>query len=252
MLEKAPVLGRMFSQKESSVGRFGKNVHFDIPERCVPREKFDLTQPHVFNQRDGILRGISYQLDFDPNRVGKLYDKKKKAPVSVYIVKTSTSYEPNGVSYYFISKSLDKTYGHVELRHDTKNNRLIVDFLKNDEPKRIGGVGKLADRIESKYCVNNNIPFTIVSNATPSSVFAHYKRGKRFFNYSKEKCPYSYNYLAEHFGTTDINEVLERMLTEAASKGKKADVAELENFYTFSMYLPKELAQKYAKEDLAH
>ncbi len=250
MLEKTPVLGRMFSQKESSVGRFGKNVHFDIPERCVPREKFDLTRPQVFTQKDAVGREHTYKVDFDPNRIGTLRDKKKNAPVSVYIVKTSVSTNPYEESYYFLSKSLDEVYGHVELRHDINNNQLIVDFLKNDSPKKIGGVGKLADRIESKYCVDNNIPFTIVSNATPSSVFAHYKRGKRFFNYSQDKCPYSYNYLAEHFGTTDINEVLERMLTEATSKGKKADVAELENFYTFSMYLPKELAKKYAKEDL--
>lgn len=233
---------------ERSVGKFGTKIEFDdIPKYAIPKEEFDMSRPQIFRYTAGKKRNMSFYMDFDPNRVGKLYDKKKKNPVSVYIIKTYKSFLPNNVSYYFLSKTLEECYGHVELCNDTRKNRLVVLWLENNKPDKIGGVGKLADRVASKYCAKNNLPFTIESTAVTDSMMAHYKRGKRFVLPKKDG--FEYAFLMYQYGTSDVNQVMENLLKESEKNGKKADLSCFNN-YNFAMYLPKELAQKYAKESL--
>lgn len=233
---------------ECSFGKFGTKIEFDnIPKYAIPKEEFDISHPKIFRYPSDKKVNMSFCMDFDPNRVGKLYDKKKKNPVSVYIVKTYKSTDPNNVSYYFLSKTLDECYGHVELSNDTRKNRLIVEWLENTKPDKVGGVGKLADRVASKYCAKNNLQFNIESIAVTDSMMAHYKRGKRFVIPKKDG--YEYTSLVNQFGTSDINQVMENLLKESEKNGKKADLSCFK-YYNFSMYLPKDLAQKYAKESL--
>ena len=233
---------------EHSVGKFGTKIEFDdIPKYAIPKEEFDMSHPQIFRYPAGKKVKMYFCIDFDPNRVGKLYDKKKKEPVSVYIIKTYISAYPKNVSYYFLSKTLEECYGHVELSNDTRKNRLIVEWLENNKPNKIGGVGKLADRLASKYCAENNLPFNIESIAVTDSMMAHYKRGKRFVPPKKDR--YEYAFLMHQYGTSDVNQVMENLLKESKQNGKKADLSCFNN-YNFAMYLPKELAQKYAKESL--
>ena len=133
------------------------------------------------------------------------------------------------------------------MHNDTKKNRLVVLWLENNKSDKIGGVGKLADRVASKYCAKNNLPFTIESIAVTDSMMAHYKRGKRFVLPKKDG--YEYAFLMHQYGTSDVNQVMENLLKESEKKGEKADLSCFNN-YNFAMYLPKELAQKYAKESL--
>ena len=222
----------------------------------------DITKPQKFEIKKKKFWGgynASCKVEFDPKKKGQLVDKKTGKPIDVFILKLHDSYID---SFHFVSKDFQHEYGHVEFSYDmeayseaytkdySKENiigdRIIVSWLKNEDDEHIGGVGKLADKVAVKYCVENNITPNIVSLAGDDSHLAHYSRGKRFIQpgkYSNERA-----FLMGTYGTKDPNQVLEKLLKKSKQTGEKIDLSDWNEYY-FMMYLPQDLVEKYKNED---
>ena len=120
---------------------------------------------------------------------------------------------------------IDKDYG------------VWVDYIKNYYPKKYNGFGKIADQIEVEHCLNRGMDkFEILSDAIPTSLAYHYKRGKRF--YYIEDASVKTN-LRKKYGTFNVNVILERLL----KKCQHPNIGEIE--CCVPMFMPKDLIKKY-------
>lgn len=199
-------------------------------------------------------------LDYNPERIGTLIDKKKKAPLKTVILKSNLD---NSFGYNFMSEDLTREYGFVSLTALTEDcdayydialvrnykeqgivgPRVIVDYLQNWDDKAIGGVGLLADKLAVELCMDNNIDLNIVSFADLNSHAAHYIRGKRFFPLTKDSD--AYNFFQNLYGMTNINKILSGLFKNFKKTGQRIN---LQNWGHLVMYMPKQLAKKYAEE----
>ncbi|MBQ6516122.1 hypothetical protein IJI31_02970 [bacterium] len=66
-----------------------------------------------------------------------------------------------------------------------KNDRIEVEYVKNFDEKRYGGIGHLADLIEVAACKELGFEPNVVSVSVPSAAPLHYMRGKRFVPYDR-------------------------------------------------------------------
>ena len=98
------------------------------------------------------------------------------------------------------------------------------------------GFGKIADQIEVEHCLNRGLKdFEILSEATPTSLVFHYKRGKRF-DYIEDA--WEKINLRKKYGTFNVNVIIERFL-------KRSSLPETLDIGTVPMYMPKDLIKKY-------
>ena len=117
-----------------------------------------------------------------------------------------------------------------------KDNGVWVDYIKNYSTERYSGFGKIADQIEVEHCLNRGLKdFEILSEATPTSLVFHYKRGKRF-DYIEDA--WEKINLRKKYGTFNVNVIIERLL-------KKSSLPEILDIGTVPMYMPKDLIKKY-------
>ncbi|MBS4759566.1 MAG: hypothetical protein KHX03_02570 [Clostridium sp.] len=205
-------------------------------------------------------------LDYDPDRTGYLFDKQRNRRLKVVILKAKSNDYEN--AYLFMSPNLKREYGYVSftdcvnpkermnidfLDEDLlidypqlgiQGRRIIVDYLQNWNDSKIGGIGRLADKLTVEYCLENNMKPIIVSNADHGSHAAHYLRGKRFLPLSKDS--YSYDSFKSKYGSSNVNEVLKKLF-EQAKKNDEFSI-DVSNWGLLPMYMPEELAQKYIKE----
>lgn len=116
-----------------------------------------------------------------------------------------------------------------------KKNGVWVDYIKNYAPEKYSGFGKIADQIEVEHCLNRGLnDFEILSEATPSTLAFHYKRGKRFDyidDASENVC------LKKRYGTFNVNVIIERLL--------KTNQSFTTEIGTVPMFMPKDLIKKY-------
>jgi len=197
---------------------------------------------------------------YDPNSKGNLTSKENGQKIPVVVLEAYEGENTNRVSYHFMSEDLYREYGYVQLlKPDMKKiktsrelykdypeegivgDRLIVEYLKNETRDKLGGVGKLADKMAVKYCLDHNISPNIISYAKINSEVAHYKRGKRFI--PPEKDSIEYKALMQRYDTADMNKIIEELL-----KKDKDDNIFIQGFYYPVMYMPKELFEKYKNE----
>lgn len=204
--------------------------------------------------------------DAMPVANGTIFDKKLNKPVDVTVLKINKN--ENETTYRFVSKNRKKEYGYVDLtlckrikdfeyvyfgsdtcllqdypQYGIKGPRVIVDFLQNNNDSRYSGIGKLADKITVKHCLDSGIKPVVISIADWDSHVAHYKRGKRYLPLvSGTK---TYNYFMKKYGTADVNQLLEQLIKESEQIEEKVDISD---WNPVPMYMPKELAQKYVKE----
>lgn len=197
---------------------------------------------------------------------GTIFDRKLNKPVDVTVLKINKN--ENETTYRFVSKNRKKEYGYVDLtlckkikdfenvyygsdacllkdypQYGINGPRVIVDYLQNNNDSRYSGIGKLADKITVKHCLDNGIKPVIISIADWDSHVAHYKRGKRYL--PLESGTKTYNFFMKKYGTTDVNQLLEKLIKEAEQNDEKVDISD---WNPIPMYMPKELAQKYVKE----
>lgn len=225
-----------------------------------------LDKPQIFDLKNNsrkIYNGVHLNVDYDPNRTALLFDKENKQPIETRILKTTDN--ANSIGYNFMSKDLQEEYGylHFTVYKDSKTKpmafeelledrpeqgivgpKIVVEYVQNWYSEKIGGIGRLADKLIVKYCLENNLPINIVSVADRGSHMAHYLRGKRFFPI--EEGSYLWRYYEEKFGTADIN----KMLEENKPQKNRHEIVRLDLGF-LPMYMPKNLADKYARELLS-
>ncbi len=233
----------------------------------------NLTQPQKIklkNNSKASKADVELNLDYNSERFDFLWDKKRGCKLkTVILISHSGKFE---TAYHFMSPKLDKEYGYVnlvdyfgKLPDKYKNNfmeeelfkdykaqgitgpRVIVDYLENFDDKSVGGVGKLADKLAVKHCLDKNIEPNIISVADYNSHVAHYLRGKRFF--PLKKFSDAYDYFKCVYKETDVNKILEKLIENSKSTGVRIDISQ---WGILPMYMPKELAMKYIEELKIH
>lgn len=240
----------------------GAYLYNPIRQRsCYTKEFIDTSRPKTFDCYTDGNKIKSCSVEFNPKNVGQIYDKINKKPIDVYILKLHDYGFKNEDSFSFVSKDLKHEYGYVELSKNYKRypikldenypnegiigNRLVVSYLENYDDETYGGIGKLADKVSVRYCIENNIPTNIISIAGDDSQLAHYSRGKRFIK--PEKDTGEYDFLMDTYGTPNPNKALKLLLNKSKKQGQKIDMDGWNRFY-FKMFLPKHLVEKYKKE----
>ena len=205
---------------------------------CTGNVKLDLENPCIFELPNTEESETPLIIDYDPSRRGTLVNKRTGNPFRVNILKTSTENFPDSVGFHFMSTDLKRTFGYVqlykphsgekdgtELTRDYKDIGLVGDrvevlYLRNYNDSKIGGVGKLADKMAVKYCIQEGIEPNIVSYADTGSHVAHYKRGKRFIE--PQKGSDDWNFLKEMYGKTNPNSILDDLIKKAKSLNMRA------------------------------
>lgn len=264
------------SQKSDTFEKKSKTKDFEMkvynPYSCSTssaKVSVDLTKPQKIILTENAKKWCQKEpliLDYDPNRTDFIWDKTKKKPVKVVILKAENGKEE--YSYHFMSKNLEKEYGYIHLsnhfnisedylnpavidrnlfrnysRYDIIGPRVVVDYLQNWNDKDYGGIGKLADKLSVKHCLEHNMNPVIVSVADFGSHAAHYLRGKRYL--PVEPGSMAHSFYKEKYGTANLNKILERLLKQSEKTGEKVDV---KDWGYAPMYMPKELVEKYLEE----
>lgn len=215
-------------------------------------------QSRVFKLKNPKSAETDLIVEYNPSRTGVLYDKTNGRPFAVNILKSSTDNFPNSVAYHFMSKDLKHEFGYVQFykptidelgdseltkdypKYGIEGERIEVLYLRNYNDKKIGGIGKLADKMAVRYCQELGIEPNIVSYADEWSHVAHYKRGKRFI--PPQKGTDEYDFLKTNYGKTDPNSILKNIIESADNNNEDVDLL---GWGYLMMYLPKELAEKY-------
>lgn len=223
----------------------------------------DLKKPqHFVWEKKSIfpwLKPKYFTVEFNPKKTGTLIDKKTKEPIEVFILKSNDEKENDIDHFHFLSKDLRTEYGNVCFTKDYKScsdkiasdyeeegivgDRIVVLWLENKKSQKVGGVGKLADKLAVQYCLENGLEPNIISVSCTDSMLAHYKRGKRFIPPREETR--LYQFLKDTYGTTNPNEVFENMLSESKHTAKHIDLEPFSDYEGLVMYLPRELAESY-------
>ncbi len=179
--------------------------------------------------------------------IDKNTGKLVKKPLDVKILSTFDGGWTT--SYHIMREDLSEEIGYVTIEDFSKRAKFLpidsaqginVAFLQNNNDKKYSGIGRLADRLEIEYCLKNNIPLRIESEADPGSHVAHYKRGKRFFPLETEELK---EYFNEHYNCEDVNKVVENLI--AQNNGEKINTY---NWEGVMMYLPKNIIDMYVEK----
>lgn len=257
-------------EKTSNVKNFQMSLYNPYSESSYSSNvSVDLSKPQKI-----VIKGVDKPwrkseplvLDYDPNRTDFILDKLKGEPVKVVILKSTNNEEK--YSYHFMSENLEKEYGYVELsnRFDLEEERLTasildcpllldypeygivgprvtVNYLKNQDDKHYGGIGKLADKLSVKHCLENNIKPIIVSIADKNSHAAHYLRGKRFLPLYDDSC--AKEFFHKRYGSDDLNKIMENLIKQSKQTDEKINV---KGWGYLPIYMPQDIVQKYEKQ----
>ncbi len=247
---------------------------------CFSNLRLDLSKPWKFSlckTNANLLRHEPLALKFHPDNVATVFRKVKdrstgnikRVPFKVRVL-TSSDNEWT-TTYHFMSNDLKKEVGYVSIgdyrlleknnkneflrtkfydrpllknykRQGVTGDRIKILYLQNSDDTVYSGIGLLADRLAVEYCLKNNLPLNIVSDADIGSHIAHYKRGKRFLPFTKGW----YNSAAffEKYNDLNPNRVIRNLLFSSV---KNNEMIDLSGLGALPMYLPKKLAQKYAQ-----
>lgn len=238
---------------------------------CNDSLDIDLSKPQVFelkNNEKNFYKNSSLTVYYNPKRIGYLHDKTNNSTLKTAIVFSKLKEED--YAFNFMSEDLNKSYGYVDFtklkipefsfyygyRDEMVRNwveegivgeRIIVNYLKNFDEKKIGGIGKLSDKMLVKFCLDNNMQPNIVAEADSGSHVAHYLRGRRFFEL--ESTSLGYNFFMSKYGTADINKILEKLIKESKLTGIPVNLC---GWGVAAMYMPKKIVEKYISELAAH
>lgn len=145
-----------------------------------------------------------------------------------------------GINYNFYEAESDSPIQKDYPQYGIIGDRISIDFVENFCPDEYSGIGEVADQIALEYCLKENLPLQIVSEAEQGSVIAHYKRGRKFLPVEQKKF---LKIFMENFGTNDPNLVIEKRIKE--NPGNKNIYCK--DIYRTYMYMPKEVVEKYLK-----
>ena len=208
--------------------------------------------------------GIDKLEKLKPKHKGFIYKKVndkdgniKKVPIEVSIVKE----EPDEFHIYDDWRHV----GYVELSYITKEHckeanvnlyknykdegingdRIIVNYVSNDEQCDYGGIGHLADLIEVACCQELGIKPNVVSESIHEAAPLHYLRGKRFVPYEK----YGNKKALAHLKGQNPNKTIKEVI-DKTPKGEKFKTPNLHS--ELVMYMPKEMIKDLEEELKEH
>lgn len=205
-------------------------------------------------------RAIIYKKVKDP-KSGKV----KKVPCEVYVAESKK--DGWQTTYHFIEKDMKTEAGYVtiddwsKLKKDSTmwsvyensalldeypklgvtGKRVSVEYLQNNNEALYAGIGTAADQLAVEYCLKNGFKPNITSVADYESHIAHYNRGRRFFEISKDDIDIDAYEFLEQFGTLNPNKIIEERMV-AAKAGERIDTSDLGALH---MYMPQEIIQNY-------
>ena len=209
---------------------------------------------------------------FNPENKTVIFKKVKdhatgkliKTPCEVYVAESVK--DGWQTTYHFIEKDLKTEAGYVtiddwsKLKKDScywevyensalldnypelgiTGKRVSIEYLQNNNEELYAGIGAAADQIAVEYCLKNGFKPNITSVADYESHIAHYNRGRRFFEISKNDIDIDAYEFLEQFGTLKPDKIIEKRI--AASKtGERIDTSDLGALH---MYMPQEIIQK--------
>ena len=189
-----------------------------------------------------------------------------KVPYEINIARHDDSYM---TTFHFLDKNTKKEIGYVKIidwrkapsvvqqynfsfsrlledfpKQGIVGDRISIDFLQNNFEDTFSGIGKLADKLAVEYCLKNGIKPNITSVADYNSHAAHYMRGRRFFEISKQDPDIDAYEFKKTYGTLDPNKVIAERIKNTP-KGQRVDTRDLCGLY---MYMPENIINKYIKE----
>lgn len=122
--------------------------------------------------------------------------------------------------------------------------RVSIEYLQNNNEELYAGIGTAADQLAVEYCLKNGFKPNITSVADYESHIAHYNRGRRFFEISKNDIDIDAYEFLEQFGTLKPDKIIETRIS-SAKKGEHIDTSDLGALH---MYMPQEVIQKYLQK----
>lgn len=189
-----------------------------------------------------------------------------KVPYEINIARHDDSYM---TTFHFLDKNTKKEIGYVKIidwrkapsvvqqynfsfsrlledfpKQGIVGDRISIDFLQNNFEDTFSGIGKLADKLAVEYCLKNGIKPNITSVADYNSHAAHYMRGRRFFEISKQDPDIDAYEFKKTYRTLDPNKVIAERIKNTP-KGQRVDTRDLCGLY---MYMPENIINKYIKE----
>lgn len=213
---------------------------------------------------------------FNPENKTVIFKKVKdhatgkliKTPCEVYVAESVK--DGWQTTYHFIEKDLKTEAGYVtiddwsKLKKDScywevyensalldnypelgiTGKRVSIEYLQNNNEELYAGIGAAADQIAVEYCLKNGFKPNITSVADYESHIAHYNRGRRFFEISKNDIDIDAYEFLEQFGTLKPDKIIEKRIA-AAKSGERIDTSDLGALH---MYMPQEIIQKYLQK----
>lgn len=242
---------------------------FDSFEKESPTRTFTLSHK-VFEVNTFEPVEVTQNLNENVILYKKVFDKKtgttRKIPFSAGVASSKNEYT---TTYYFIDNKTKQELGFVaiddwqlaqklnKLPKFLLDSPLLDDFpelgitkdrvnigeLQNNFEESLSGIGEAADQIAIEYCLKHGLTPNVVSVAALNSHAAHYMRGRRFFEISKNDKDIDYYEFKKKYNTTNPNEIIEQRIKETP-KENRIYTDDLGNLY---MYMPKEIVAKYLK-----
>lgn len=191
-----------------------------------------------------------------------------KVPYEINIAKHEDSYM---TTFHFLDKNTNHEIGYVKIidwrkappiiqqynfgisrllddfpEQGITGDRISIDFLQNNFEDTFSGIGKLGDKLAVEYCLKNGIKPNITSVADYNSHAAHYMRGRRFFEVSKNDPDIDAYEFQKTYGTLDPNKIVEERIKNTP-KGQRVNTRDLCGLY---MYMPQNVVQHYISEIL--
>ena len=216
------------------------------------------------------------KVKFNPENRAIIYKKVKnpstgeaqKVPCEVYVAQS----QKDGwqTTYHLLEKDSKKEAGYVtiddwsKLKKDSdlwdvyensallddypklgiSGKRISIEYLQNNDESLYSGIGAAADQLAVEYCLKNGFKPNITSVADYESHIAHYNRGRRFFEISKNDIDIDAYEFLEQFGTLNPNKIIAERIA-AAKPGEHIDTSDLGALH---MYMPQEIIQKYLEK----
>ena len=199
----SPTFTSIFTQKQDTFEKrtelFNMLLYSPFSDTyCHSPVKIKLSEPQTITLKNTSKHDDDIVVKYDPLKRGTLINKESGGKIPVTILESTQKHYDRSCAYHFVSPDLRKEYGYIEVfkpYDDTCNTtnlgrdypeygvvgkRLKVMYLKNYDDSKVGGIGKLADKVCVQYCLDNGFTPNIISYADKGSHVAHFKRGKRF------------------------------------------------------------------------
>jgi len=237
---------RLNNQLQCDTVSFTSNTRTEKMNKLVPRHKGIIYKK--ITDKDGyVIRKIPVEVDIikaGPEKFRFMHKGDEVGYVQVSYIPRKECI--NEIEDYDSNEPLYKNYKDYGM----VGARLGVDYVKNCNQEKYGGIGHLADLLEVACCKELGIKPKIISFSCISAAPFHYMRGKRFLPYGLY-CSEKQMKKKDLYGK-DFNETVKEIIEETPL-WTEDDVPEFkDDDFLPLMYVPKDMVRKLQKELKEH